>query len=238
MKSFLKFATRPDNLVLVICLCLFAAVVAHGENGPTPKIVVGSSGISDGSVTNAKLAEPVSVANGGTGKTTAAEALAALGGASLNGSSTVDFAAQRSTVSNQVINTDGYSRTSGSFSYSAVIGTLASSAAYNIDFNLASNGGFFAETLTNLQFNSGKQAGGCWYSTAVYNVTTGLSGLVTQQTVDLDDSQLLAVTWSQPAANTLRLTLTNNHTATIYVVAIMVRIVSDRAGVMTFKSKG
>ena len=46
-----------------------------------------------GSVTNDKLAEPISVANGGTGATTAAAGLVALGGASLNGSSTVDFAA-------------------------------------------------------------------------------------------------------------------------------------------------
>jgi hypothetical protein len=52
---------------------------------------VTTDSIADGSITNDKLAEPVSVANGGTGKTTAAEGLAALGGASLNGSSTVDF---------------------------------------------------------------------------------------------------------------------------------------------------
>jgi hypothetical protein len=52
---------------------------------------VTTDSIADGSITNDKLAEPVSVANGGTGKTTAAEALAALGGASLNGSSTVAF---------------------------------------------------------------------------------------------------------------------------------------------------
>jgi len=83
--------TRTSKLIFPAILFLFACLIAFGENGPTPKIVVGSSGISDGSVTNAKLAEPVSVANGGTGKTTAAEALAALGGASLNGSSTVAF---------------------------------------------------------------------------------------------------------------------------------------------------
>ena len=52
---------------------------------------VTTDSIADGSITNDKLAEPVSVANGGTGATTAAEGLAALGGASLNGSSTVDF---------------------------------------------------------------------------------------------------------------------------------------------------
>jgi hypothetical protein len=52
---------------------------------------VTTDSIADGSITNDKLAEPVSVANGGTGKTTAAAGLAALGGASLNGSSTVAF---------------------------------------------------------------------------------------------------------------------------------------------------
>lgn len=51
----------------------------------------GITGIANGSVTNAKLAEPVAIEKGGTGATTAAEALAALGGASLNGSSTVAF---------------------------------------------------------------------------------------------------------------------------------------------------
>lgn len=55
---------------------------------------VTTDSIADDSITNDKLAEPISVANGGTGKTTAAEALAALGGASLNGSSTVGFAAR------------------------------------------------------------------------------------------------------------------------------------------------
>jgi hypothetical protein len=91
INNLFKFATRLDNLVLVVCLCLFVGVIASGENGPTPQVIVGSSGISDGSVTNAKLAEPVSIANGGTGATTAEAGLAALGGASLNGSSTVAF---------------------------------------------------------------------------------------------------------------------------------------------------
>lgn len=77
--------------LLILLMILAIAGVSFGENGPTPQVIVGSSGISDGSVTNAKLAEPVSVANGGTGATTAAAGLAALGGASLNGSSTVAF---------------------------------------------------------------------------------------------------------------------------------------------------
>jgi hypothetical protein len=83
--------TRTSKLIFPAILFLFACLIAFGENGPTPKVVIGSTGISDGSVTNAKLGEPVSVANGGTGKTTAAAGLAALGGASLNGSSTVPF---------------------------------------------------------------------------------------------------------------------------------------------------
>jgi hypothetical protein len=70
----------------VLLLCLFVSVV-YAQSAAT----VFGWPPADGSVTNAKLAEPVSVANGGTGKTTAAEALAALGGASLNGSSTVAF---------------------------------------------------------------------------------------------------------------------------------------------------
>lgn len=44
-----------------------------------------------GSVTNDKLAEPISVANGGTGATSAATGLAALGGATLNGNIAVPF---------------------------------------------------------------------------------------------------------------------------------------------------
>jgi hypothetical protein len=77
----------------VLLLCLFVSVV-YAQSAAT----VFGWPPADGSVTNAKLAEPVSVANGGTGKTTAAEGLAALGGASLNGSSTVDFAAQELTA--------------------------------------------------------------------------------------------------------------------------------------------
>src|SRR5574343_1111741 len=60
----------------VMLLCLFVST-ASAQSAAT----VFGWPPADGSVTNAKLAEPVSVANGGTGKTTAAEALAALGGA-------------------------------------------------------------------------------------------------------------------------------------------------------------
>jgi len=88
MKSFLKFATRLDNLVLVVCLCLFAGVIAFGENGPTPKIVVGSSGISDGSVTPAKISS-------GYNLLTDAEKTQAL-----TGSSTVNFVAKTVTAEN------------------------------------------------------------------------------------------------------------------------------------------
>ena len=58
----------------------------------------GATGASvHGLGTIATVDSPVPIANGGTGATTAAAGLAALGGASLNGSSTVDFAAQRGT---------------------------------------------------------------------------------------------------------------------------------------------
>jgi len=49
----------------------------------------------------------VPVANGGTGATTAAEGLAALGGASLNGSSTVDFSGNNFTATGIFLSGDG-----------------------------------------------------------------------------------------------------------------------------------
>lgn len=47
--------TRTSKLIFPAILFLFACLIAFGENGPTPKVVVGSSGISDGSVTPAKI---------------------------------------------------------------------------------------------------------------------------------------------------------------------------------------
>lgn len=109
--------TRTNKTVLLIILMICLATAVYSAVGTftfrtsgasdTTEVVdlrypqkvpedasVTTDSIADGSITNDKLAEPVSVANGGTGKTTAAEALAALGGASLNGSSTVDFSAK------------------------------------------------------------------------------------------------------------------------------------------------
>lgn len=57
MKDFLKFITRLDNIVLLVCLILMGAVVCYGENGPTPQTFVGSTGISDGSITSEKIAD-------------------------------------------------------------------------------------------------------------------------------------------------------------------------------------
>lgn len=77
--------------LLILLVALLVASVSFGENGPSPLITPGSvSGLG----TIATIDSPVPVANGGHGKTTAAEGLAALGGASLNGSSTVDFLAE------------------------------------------------------------------------------------------------------------------------------------------------
>jgi hypothetical protein len=106
--------TRINKTVLLIILMICLATAVYSAVGTftfrtsgasdTTEVVdlrypqkvpedasVTTDSIADGSITNDKLAEPVSVANGGTGKTTATEALAALGGASLNGSSTVAF---------------------------------------------------------------------------------------------------------------------------------------------------
>jgi hypothetical protein len=109
--------TRTNKIVLLITLMICLATAVYSAVGTftfrtsgasdTTEVVdlrypqkvpeddsVTTDSIADGSITNDKLAEPVSVANGGTGKTTAAAGLAALGGASLNGSSTVDFQAE------------------------------------------------------------------------------------------------------------------------------------------------
>lgn len=106
--------TRTNKTVLLIILMICLATAVYSAVGTftfrtsgasdTTEVVdlrypqkvpedssVTTDSIADGSITNDKLAEPVSIANGGTGKTTAAEGLAALGGASLNGSSTVAF---------------------------------------------------------------------------------------------------------------------------------------------------
>jgi hypothetical protein len=108
--------TRINKTVLLIILMICLATAVYSAVGTftfrtsgasdTTEVVdlrypqkvpedssVTTDSIADGSITNDKLAEPVSVANGGTGATTAAAGLAALGGAGLNGSSTVDFAA-------------------------------------------------------------------------------------------------------------------------------------------------
>ena len=124
--------TRTSKLIFPAILFLFACLIAFGENGPTPKIVVGSSGISDGSVTPAKLSGPIPIANGGTGATTAAAGLAALGGASLNGSSTVAFNA--STI-NGVVPLTAAEKTQ------ALVGSsTVDFLANNINMNGATNG--------------------------------------------------------------------------------------------------
>ena len=79
MKLFYKF-------ILPLALFLFACLIAFGENGPTPKVVVGSSGISDGSVTPAKI-------NSGYNLLTDAEKTQAL-----VGSATVDHTAKNYTA--------------------------------------------------------------------------------------------------------------------------------------------
>ena len=78
--------------LLILLVALLVTSVSYGENGPSPLITPSSvSGLG----TIATVDSPVPVANGGTGATTAAAGLAALGGASLNGSSTTDFSVNR-----------------------------------------------------------------------------------------------------------------------------------------------
>jgi hypothetical protein len=83
---------HSENLFFLFLFALlgigFSCSSVTAENGPSPLITPSSvSGLGTMAVVNS----PVPVANGGTGATTAAAGLAALGGASLNGSSTVAF---------------------------------------------------------------------------------------------------------------------------------------------------
>lgn len=43
--------------LLLITACLLLVTTAQAENGPTPQVLVGSNGISDSSVTTAKIAD-------------------------------------------------------------------------------------------------------------------------------------------------------------------------------------
>jgi hypothetical protein len=118
--------TRTNKTILLITLMICLATAVYSAVGTftfrtsgasdTTEVVdlrypqkvpedssVTTDSIADGSITNDKLAEPVSVTNGGHGKTTAAEGLAALGGASLNGSSTVDFSARAISVASEIL---------------------------------------------------------------------------------------------------------------------------------------
>jgi hypothetical protein len=69
-------------LLILVTVCSYAAMRGGAQYDP---------GAARSDLTNITSGSALGVANGGTGKTTAAEALAALGGASLNGSSTVPF---------------------------------------------------------------------------------------------------------------------------------------------------
>ena len=125
---------------------------------------------------------------------------------------------------------NGWARVaSGTFETSDYF-SLTAGASKNIDLTVLSSVGVACIVEATMQFTTSKQAFGVWHSTFQYNASTGLSGLVQQQTVDLDDSQLLGVAWSQPAANTLRVTFTNNHTATLYDITASIKIISRRGG--------
>ena len=79
-------------LTLILVLCTLAAF-AEMRGG-----ALYDPGAARSNLSNITSGSTLAVANGGTGATTAAAGLAALGGASLNGSSTVDFLARKITV--------------------------------------------------------------------------------------------------------------------------------------------
>jgi hypothetical protein len=86
------------TLILILCtVTLFAEMRGGSQYDP---------GAARSNLTNITSGSALGVANGGTGKTTAAEALTALGGASLNGSSTVDFLTKDLNVSGVATFTD------------------------------------------------------------------------------------------------------------------------------------
>jgi len=111
---------KNKNLALVAVLFTISVIMAFA-NGPTPQVVIDTDQIIDGAVTILKtdgvaandlsnvtpatgraalglgtistVDSPVPIANGGTGATSAATGLAALGGAALNGNIAVPFSA-------------------------------------------------------------------------------------------------------------------------------------------------
>ena len=110
---------------------------------------VGGVAVASLSSTGLSLASPLAVANGGTGATTAAAGLAALGGASLNGSSTVAFSA--STLNSVTLLTSGGST------------PIADSGSITMQLNPITNSGFLS--VTQLRYTNE----GSW-TTGVYAV--------------------------------------------------------------------
>lgn len=132
--------------IFLILLCLIAAIVVAappGHYGPY------DPGAARSNLTNIASGSALGVANGGTGKTTAAEALAALGGASLNGSSTVDFAAAKLDVSDE-FSVGGTSFREKTFFVSNVGGVVnvASAPLVAVDILTSTAGGAIIEVET------------------------------------------------------------------------------------------
>jgi hypothetical protein len=156
---------HSENLFFLFLFALliigFLCSSVTAENGPSPLVTPGSvSGLGTMAVVNS----PVPVDKGGTGKTTAAAALVALGGGSLNGSSTVDF------VANKVSVADGTAATP-SFSFSADANTgIYSPAADSIGF---SAGGAGIATFTTAYSAVSPVDGSLTVMTGAKNIASG-----------------------------------------------------------------
>jgi hypothetical protein len=246
--------TRTNKTVLLIILMICLATAVYSAVGTftfrtsgasdTTEVVdlrypqkvpedasVTTDSIADGSITNDKLAEPVSVANGGTGATTAAEALAALGGASLNGSSTVAFAAKHLSIS--TASSAGEIQAISGVSYGAHSRNHQIDAAQTISgykyctpgasltvpisvHNGTSTRKSFAGTLTvqSIRYNFPDESTHTVYSVVGYDTTLGA---VVIQTVN-GSGGAASCTVALPAAGELRFTNTSANDTVITIL--------------------
>jgi hypothetical protein len=230
--------TRTNKTILLIILMICLATAVYSAVGTftfrtsgasdTTEVVdlrypqkvpedssVTTDSIADGSITNDKLAEPVSVANGGTGKTTAAEALAALGGASLNGSSTVEF------------NALSY-LTSTKREHSIFVGNMAPTGTATYVFMIISNAPVSAITEV-CGYESG-EAVHYYRDISTFYVTAGES--ITNEGKSVPDDigvGTITVAWMWKGVNRIQVVITNNSDSILYDISVAISFVSTRA---------